>query len=603
MSFPTTSILELPAQLACVLQEKDSFPDDFDEAEVSFVLERELGECGEISEDQRKASFAEIAALQLVLEEDFGKSLWGTRYAPYVDIQRRDGTRFLFPDIANVDVAVIQYWSKRATEAKHPVLKARYADVIWEMTKAATSGKPSFPMAQGAIDAYIECGTKFPNTDTAEDRLERALELALSLGDKIRAASVLDAMFKLLDVAEHPGSRLSWLFDLPYRMNGVAFTSEQESKVIQGIEAELQCICGSENPVGLVAKEPALRLASFYEKRGQAEDVKRVIRSYGDALAKFAVKAQGLVAMHWYQEAYGIYLKYGLKEEAEKFLIAAKEKGEEAKGQMIRHSQSVEIPIDEMAAFLNGITEGGLVETMTRIAFSMYPKLDEVSKQLDDTEKQAKLLSMIPVAKMGENQVIARAGSIEADREGRMMFQMADELNYTTIFLEKAFDHARERYEFTSKTVLPLLYESPLFDPARTMLLEQAIDAYLVDDHVKAIHVLVPQIEHCLRRLLAMLGKPTNKHRRSDLGVMIEKSLNDILEAEPVIKQCLGDDATFYLRVLLCDPRGFNVRNDLAHGLMAPENFNRFLSDRLMHVVFFLAQLRGSPVSKSKEQL
>jgi hypothetical protein len=51
---------------------------------------------------------------------------------------------------------------------------------------------------------------------------------------------------------------------------------------------------------------------------------------------------------------------------------------------------------------------------------------------------------------------------------------------------------------------------------------------------------VLPQIEHCLRRLLGMLGKPTNKHRRSDLGVMVEKSLNDILENEPIVRSCLA---------------------------------------------------------------
>jgi len=589
--------LILPDSLLAVLRVHDARPDDFDVAEVSFILEREFGECGEVDEAQRKASFAEIAALQMPLVAGQERSKWGTRFGPVIERTRQDGTPYSFPDLANIDAEVIEYWHKRAGEANHPVFKARYADVVWDMTKAATGGKPPFPMAQQAIDAYIECGTRFPNTDTAEDRLERALELSLSVGDKTRAASAVSAMFNLVDATEHPGSRLLWLFDLPYRMNGVKFAAEQESKLVQGIENELQRICDSENPVGLVAKEPALRLAAYYEKRGQADNVKRVIRCYGEALAKFATKAQGLVAMHWYQEAYGIYLKYGLKEEAERFQIAAKEKGEEAKGQMVRHSHSFEIPGDEMDAFLEEITAGGLEETMTRIAVSLFPKLDEITEQLKTTQQQAKLLSMIPAAKLGENQVIARAGSIEADPEGRMMFQMADNLKYTAIFLGKALDHTRERYEFTSSTVLPLLFHSPLFDPARTMLMEQAIDAYIAGDHVKTIHVLVPQIEHCLRRLLAMLGKPTNKHRRSDLGVMIEKSLNDILEAEPVIQQCLGDDATFYLRTLLCDPRGFNVRNDLAHGLMSPGNFNRFLSDRLIHVLFLLAQLRGKPAA------
>jgi len=421
------------------------------------------------------------------------------------------------------------------------------------------------------------------------------LELALSVGDKTRAKSALATMFQLLDCTEHPASRVIWLVDLPFRLKGVRLSAEQEEKLIGGLETELQRICGSQNPVGLVAKEPALRLARHYQKHGQKEDVKRVIRAYGEALAKFAEKAHALVAMHWYQDAYGIHLQFGLKEDAEKFQIAAKNKGEEAKGQMVRHRHSVEIPGEEMEAFLEEITAGDLDATMTRIAVNFLPRLDDIRKLLEDTKEQAKLLSMVPVAKMGENQVIARAGSIESDPVARMMFQMTDSLKWTALFLGKAMDRMREKYEFTSKTVLPLLFHSPLFDPDRTFLLEQGIDAYLADDHVKAIHVFMPQIEHCMRRLLAMLGKPTNKHRRSDLSVMIEKSLNDILESEPTIQNCLGDDTTFYLRVFLCDPRGFNVRNDIAHGLMSPANFNRFLSDRLMHILFFLGLLRGTP--------
>lgn len=595
MSSPTILSLELPTSLASILQQKDTSLDDFDSTEVSFVLERAISECGEVSDNQRKASFAEIAALQMPLVGNQEKSKWGTRFGPVVEAKQKDGSFYSFPDLANIDAPVIDYWTKRANEAKHPVFRSRYADVVWDMTKAATGSKPTILMARQAIDEYIECSTKFPNTDTSTVRLERALELALSVRDLVRTESVKSAMFKLLDSTKHPGSRLFWLFDLSDRMQGVGFTEDQEFRIIQGIEGELQRICRAEKPIGLIAKGPALRLAAYYEKRKQPDEVKRVIRSYGSVLAKNAVKAQGPVAMSWYQEAYGIYLKYGLKEEAEMFQLAAKEKGKEAENQMIRHSQSFEIPGEEMDAFLNGITEGGLEEALTRIAFCLFPKLDEINKQLDDTEKHSQLLAMFPITKMGENQVIARAGPIETDREGRMMFQMADNLKATSIFLGKALDHLRERYEFTPGTVLPLLFQSPLFDQARTFLFEQAVDAYLAGDHVKTIHVLIPQIEHCLRRLLAMLGKPTNKHRRSDLGVMIEKSMNDILESEPVIQECLGEDATFYLRVLLCDPRGFNIRNDLAHGLMGAGNFHRCVSDRLIHVLFLLAQLLGEP--------
>ncbi len=179
--------------------------------------------------------------------------------------------------------------------------------------------------------------------------------------------------------------------------------------------------------------------------------------------------------MHWLQEAYGVFLQFGLKEEAERFQIAAKEKGEEAQGQMVRHSHSVTIPDEELNEFLNGIAADGLEQTITRIAVNFLPRLDELRHQLAETQKQAKLLSMIPLAKMGENQVIARAGSIDADPEGRLMFQMADNLKFTAFFLGKALDRAREQYDFTSQALLPLLFQVPLFDPGAHSSLNRAL--------------------------------------------------------------------------------------------------------------------------------
>jgi len=128
-------------------------------------------------------------------------------------------------------------------------------------------------------------------------------------------------------------------------------------------------------------------------------------------------------------------------------------------------------------------------------------------------------------------------------------------------------------------------------------LFEHGINAYLADDQITAIHVLVPQIENSLRRLLPVLEIPTNKHRRSDTGVMVEKSLNNILESEAAVTQFFGEDFVLYLRMFLCDPRGQNVRNKLAHGLMQPEQFHRGISDRLLHIMWSLAFEKESNVT------
>lgn len=99
-----------------------------------------------------------------------------------------------------------------------------------------------------------------------------------------------------------------------------------------------------------------------------------------------------------------------------------------------------------------------------------------------------------------------------------------------------------------------------------------------------------------------MLGCPTNKHWRSNLGIMQEKSLNDILEGEAAIAQCLGNDVVQYLRALLSDPRGFNLRNRLAHGLVAALEFSRALSARALHVLLVLSLLRQHDETCAEEQ-
>jgi hypothetical protein len=505
---------------------------------------------------------------------------------------RDDGTAQCFPDISQIDAAVISYLERRMNESSHPALKARYADFLWDITKAATGEKPSIKTARQAIDSYVECGRRFPNSHRTAERLSRALELARSVRDETRTGEVVDTMLGVLSASAFPGSQVIWLFDVFEQQKGVTLSREQQDKLVIALEDELKRICGAENPVGFVAKEPALRLARHYDRSEQPDETKRVIRAYGQALAEFAMRADGLVAMAWLQDAYDTYIQYGMKEEAEGLQVAGKEKGREAEGQMAHYSISRDIPEEEVEKVFEDLTEGGLESSFARISINFLPRIEDVKQQLEEMKKNAKLLSMVSQSVMDNQQVIARAGSIEADPEGRQMLQMSQSLQSMADLLSGTIDWMRDKYDFTPQSMRAFLAKSLLFDELRLPLIDRAIEAYLVDDHITAIHVLVPQIEHALRKLLGILGKPTNKHRRTDRTVMVEKSLNDILESESVIPQCLGEDFVFYLRVFLCDPRGFNVRNNLAHGLMEPNRFHRGISDRLLHIIWSLGFVR-----------
>lgn len=586
------SDLRLPDELAETLARFDSSPDDITEAEPSFAIEAQLKDKEDATDFDRQAVSAEVAALQMHLVHGQKRSHWGTRFGSIIESIREDGTRSGFPDMTKVDNRVIAYLQRRSADVKHPVLKARYADFLWDVTKVATGNRASIDMARQAIDSYIECGTRFPDSERTSERLWRGLELALSVKDRERTEAVVDAMISVLDNSDFPGSHVIWVYDVLTVQQGIVLTRVQQDKIVDALESEMARICGADKPVGIAAKEPVIRLANYYRDEKLLEEVKRVLLTYGGALREFASRAGGMIGMCWLQDAYETYVEFGMKDDAGFLQIAAKEQGKVAEGEMVHHSVSIEIPKDEIEVFLEELTADDLESTLARISINFCPRKKDLEKQLDDIKKNAKLFSMLSQSTLDNQQVIARVGSIDDDPEGRIMQQMRQSIQFMAPILGAAIDCTRSKHGLTVDRMHEFLSMSPLFDESRQSIVDHAINAYLCDDHITTIHVLLPQIENALRRLLAVLGEPTNKHRRSDTGVMIEKSLNEILENETVVQRFFGDDTVLYLRMVLCDPRGMNLRNRVAHGLIAAEQFNRGVSDRLLHILWSLAFVR-----------
>jgi hypothetical protein len=69
----------------------------------------------------------------------------------------------------------------------------------------------------------------------------------------------------------------------------------------------------------------------------------------------------------------------------------------------------------------------------------------------------------------------------------------------------------REPHTLTAERLADVLFASPLFTDERRTLILEGISAYYNGDHVKAVHLLVPQIEHAMRILLVSLGIPASK--------------------------------------------------------------------------------------------
>jgi hypothetical protein len=145
-------------------------------------------------------------------------------------------------------------------------------------------------------------------------------------------------------------------------------------------------------------------------------------------------------------------------------------------------------------------------------------------------------------------------------------------------------------HDLYAEQFVELLFRTPLWGIERYQILKCGIRHYLEGDCIAAIHVLVPQIEHALRELLAALQRPTNIHNPK-LGAYQEKDMGAIL-ADEAMGKVLGEDISRYLRTLFTDQRGWNLRNRVSHGLYQSHFFQRQIADRIVHAMMLISFIR-----------
>ena len=201
---------------------------------------------------------------------------------------------------------------------------------------------------------------------------------------------------------------------------------------------------------------------------------------------------------------------------------------------------------------------------------------------------------MIPVVTVqGDGRPTAKIDSLDEDAEGRLHAQLAQSIGFCQPFLTYTLEKLREKYTPSVDDILDTLCRSPLFIESGRELLQEGLLAYQQGDYIKAIPVLVPQVEQTLRNLLALLRIPTAKTVRGHPGIMDVKNMNDVLSDERA-KQALTENLWRYLAVLYVDRRGLNLRNNLAHGLVGAGAFNRNTADLVFHSLLALSLMRAT---------
>ena len=117
--------------------------------EVNAALEAAGKAAKESGEEIDELRFEFIAAYLALYDKPY---VWGTYYGPEMSTVAEDGQRFDAPPLESITAECIDYWADRMTAAHHPALRARYADLVWDLSQKATGNNPPIEAARVAID-------------------------------------------------------------------------------------------------------------------------------------------------------------------------------------------------------------------------------------------------------------------------------------------------------------------------------------------------------------------------------------------------------------------------------------------------------------------
>ena len=107
--------------------------------------------------------------------------------------------------------------------------------------------------------------------------------------------------------------------------------------------------------------------------------------------------------------------------------------------------------------------------------------------------------------------------------------------------------------------------------------------------NVMEIEVSAPFANRAVRTLVDLMGGAIV--RKNMQGGLQMRKFDDLLRDKRVV-DCFGNDSSFYFGILLTDQRGWNMRNDVCHGVSPVGVFNYSTADRIMLVILCLAQVK-----------
>jgi len=497
----------------------------------------------------------------------------------------------------------IEYYKNRANVTNNPILKARYSDVIWELDEDVN-------YARLAVIAYLDCCPIY-FTNEWDHELADSLDRAITIASMINDQKLIDESLKkhyeliiqlveerrfryLLEIIESILNRERKVRD---QIDYEYLISIIESTIVDYSQNVTDSFHLQRSFLGLIEKMWQIR-----KNENEKRKIKvRIAESFIEEAEwkKVNYPSGNMVATRFYEMALRAYMDLGnFPDKVKELKVKIQETNEAAlKTEYKVISTEVKIPREKIDDYLKSYKGRKTTEVfqIMNLDKNLVPSYERSKKDAIEQAKEFVVQHIFPVAIMKGNICVKHISEEDEKLEYSTIrnFQMGYRMT-AHMLLNEIFALLEKEHPKYIESLAQFLSSSEIIDDERIEIIKHGLRAFEDKEYVASIHILIFQIEGLLRDLLGKLDLPTFSYRSNE---MRERMLSDILET---LSQIEGIDKDFlkFIEIYLCDIRGDNYRNDIAHGLLSLGAFTKENAQLLLLILIKLASY--SIVKKDK---
>ncbi|MBP2658120.1 MAG: hypothetical protein H6Q69_1152 [Firmicutes bacterium] len=539
------------------------------------------------------------------------------RLHPQSFVISRDYSRRMQGEIDVWPVEQLNYYKWRFETSTNPQLACHYGDILLDY-KGSNKIDDKYLIFTKIIPMFLgitQLAISQPEKDyfSLINALSRSVELCLSFNNAELLQKTVDGIIEFIkDIGSAHDYR--WILEPSEMLFGVIknprVANTMNTTVINLVmnkldEARINWLSCKNYYMHRVACGNLI----IWKKRngGTPEEINNLEKEIGLSFEMEAEDQPGrvdkseIVKAHFLEQALQHYINIGETLKYDDLKNRIKRAYTEAEKTEFKEMRAaVNIPEDKINACLEIYRkESDLQKILGMLCIDTNINLDAIKTKEVSEEllKQSVLRALIPASGISGGRKISQSTTYEEnlETEFRRHYIMCLSLG-VNLLLIPIFELLKEK-GLTAESIIEVYKKWDFYNYKREELLQTGVQRLLDGDYVSALHVLVPQFEACLRDMFFGADVATTVVRPGIIQheqVMTEFLLRD------EVKEALGEDFHTYICTVMISQDGWNLRNDIAHGLAMRSVFD--ISHALVVFHLFIRLFNYGLKKASEEQ-